>query len=356
MNHYLSIYFKSKYTNLLVYIFFLSFLPANTFAQERAWQSLALPIKASLRGSAINGNALWVSGSNNTVYVSQDGGQSWQNKSVKIGAVTDFRDIALFDKNTAIVMGAGEGESSVLYKTIDGGSSWQPLLQNIDDKGFFDAIAFWDKHTGLLLGDPTDGYYTVLKTQNGGKSWRRIAKTKLPKILEKEAAFAASGSTLLTGDNGKAWITTGGFSASVYTSTDYGESWQRQAVPLFQATQTSGGYGLALNSLQQLFSLGGDYQQRTKMYDNIVRLHQGEWQHVNAGKRGLRTAMSCSYAICIATGKTGNDISDDHGKTWLTFDDDKGDANDRGFYTIASDAGVFLAAGVNGKIGIYRAN
>lgn len=314
------------------------------------WQRFQMQGNPSLRGAAIDNNSMWVTGSNNSVFVSQDGGETWLDKSVKSTIKTGFRDIALFDHQTAIVMGAGNGESSMLYKTTDGGDNWHLLYQNIDETGFFDSIDFWDKETGLLLGDPVDGYYVVKKTEDGGKTWRRITKNKLPKMLANEAAFSASGSTLITGKNGKAYITTGGLSASVYISDNYGESWQRHVVPLYQATKTAGGYGLALNHLGQPFVLGGDYEQRPKNYANMATLLNGSWQKVASGKNGLRTSMSCQGNICISTGKTNSDISYDNGKTWQLFPNEKGAENNKGFYTIVSDNGKFLAAGSIGKI------
>ena len=325
---------------------------ATTMVDVPAWQQVQVNDQLSFRGSAIKGHSLWVTGSNNSVFVSQDGGNTWQDKSVKSTLVTDFRDIELFDDKTAIVMGVGSGQQSVLYKTVDGGNHWRLLYQNKDEQGFFDSIAFWDKNNGVLLGDPVDGYYTVKLTSNGGETWQRVAQPQLPKMLAKEAAFAASGNTAIVGSKGNAWITTGGFSASVYKSNDYGKTWQRQTVPLFNETQTAGGYGLALNSQQQLFVLGGDYQQRPAKYANMATLINDQWHVVNAGEHGLRTAMSCEGVICIATGKTSSDISYNNGKNWQILKNNNSIKDDQGFYTLASDDMVFLAAGASGKIGV----
>ena len=317
------------------------------------WQESQISNKASFRGSDALGDYLWVSGSKNSVYLSTDKGKTWLDRSPTLEKQFDFRDIEVLDENTVIIMSAGSGDKSKLLKSSDAGKSWAVLYENTDEQGFFDAIDFWDNQQGLMLGDPVDGYYMVKKTTDGGKTWRRIAKTKLPAILEKEAAFAASGNTLIVGEQGRAYIVTGGFSASVYISNDWGESWQRQSVPLFSDTQTAGGYGLALNSQGHLFALGGDYTQRPAAYPNISVLSKNSWQQVNAGERGLRTAMSCQKALCIATGKTGNDISFDHGVNWSTFDSQSAEKGDKGFYTLASDNNVFVAAGANGKVAIY---
>ena len=337
----------------LVFFVFSSIVSSTPLDNSPSWQHTVLPSSPSLRGSAMINDSLWVSGNNNTVFVSQDAGKTWLNKSVDIPLKTSFRDIALFDSQTAIVMGVGSGEQSVLYKTIDGGDTWQLLYQNKDKEGFFDSIAFWNRNNGLLMGDPVDGFYVIKKTSDGGKTWRRININKIPKIVEKEAAFAASGNTLIVGKNGKAWLTTGGFSASVYSSDDFGETWIRHSVPLFSETHTSGGYGLALNDQQQLFVVGGDYEQRPASYPNIATFSDNRWKEVNAGQHGLRSAMSCQQKICIATGKTSSDISHNSGKSWQVLPNPHGKKDDKGFYTIASNRMMFLAAGSEGKVSVY---
>jgi photosystem II stability/assembly factor-like uncharacterized protein len=319
------------------------------------WTYSQLPNNASLRGTAIRGNSLWVTGSNNSVFVSQDAGKTWQDKSVPSDLKKDFRDIELFDNNTAIVMSAGSGELSTLYKTTDAGNNWRVIYQNSDVAGFFNSIAFWDQKRGLLMGDPVDGYYVIKKTNDGGKTWRRIAINNLPRMLTKESAFAASGSSIIVGKNGKAWIATGGFSASVYESNDYGETWLRDSVPLYDKTQTSGGYSAALNHLEQPFVMGGDYLQRQVKYANMAIKKEGHWQLLKTSGIGLRTAMSCQESICIATGKTATDISIDAGNTWQQFTFQRGQDSTEvipGFYSIASQNKVFLAAGADGKIGV----
>jgi photosystem II stability/assembly factor-like uncharacterized protein len=311
--------------------------------------------KASLRGTAIKHNSLWVTGSDNSVFVSQDAGETWQDKSVPTKLKRDFRDIELFNDKTAIVMGAGNGELSALYKTTDGGNNWKVLYQNTDELGFFNSIAFWNEQQGLLMGDPVDGYYVIKKTIDGGKTWRRITINNLPSILPNESAFAASGNSIIVGNNGKAWLATGGFSASVYISNDYGETWQRDTIPLFKSTQTSGGYSVALNHLEQPFVVGGDYLQRQMEYPNITKQTNEHWELVKSSGIGLRTAMSCQSHICIATGKTATDISFDAGNTWqdLTSQQPKNSTKvTLGFYSLASDRKIFLAAGGNGKIGV----
>ncbi len=297
----------------------------------------------SLRASAIKDNVLWVAGTKGKVFKSADNGESWQDVSIK-DSFADIRDIQAFDKKTAIIMTVGEGSQSKLLKTHDGGFSWELLFANPHPKGFFDSIDFWDNKNGLLLGDPVEGYYYVARTSDGGHTWVRVNKDKLPKKLEKEAAFAASGHTLIVAAGGQAWFTTGGFSASVIQSQDYGQSWLRNSIPLDKSTQTAGGYGIGLNQDNQVFVVGGDYLERDGDYNNTVRF-DSSWQSVNTGNNGLRTAFACNDKICLSTGKLGTDVSFDQGQTWQTF-------SLHGFYTLASNQNIILCAGHNGRVAV----
>lgn len=329
----------------LLALFLLSITFTVTSAESPQWQVTQLEKKASLRGSAIGERSLWVSGTDNSVFRSVDGGESWQDISVQAQPLTDFRDIELFDDDTAIVMGVGAGAQSRLYLTEDGGDHWQLLYKNPDKTGFFDSIAFWDRKRGLLLGDPVDGYYMVAVTGDGGRSWTRVTRKKIPAILPNEAAFAASGNTLIAGPDGKAWFTTGGFEASVYSSEDYGQSWRRSPVPLHAETQTSGGYALAQNRRGEVFVMGGDYRDRPGNYRNLAALTGGGWKVAGNGQRGLRTAMACTRDICVASGKTASDISFDDGHNWQPMPGP-------GYYTLAAGDKLILGAGADGRIGL----
>ncbi|WP_193164656.1 WD40/YVTN/BNR-like repeat-containing protein [Microbulbifer hainanensis] len=331
---------------MIRFFYCLFFVAFTAHAAELPnWQAAQLAKPASLRGSAVGPKSLWVSGTDNTVFKSTDGGKSWEDVSVHQQPVTDFRDIALFDDKTAIVMGVGTGTQSRLYLTEDGGSNWELLYENPDAAGFFDSIAFWDRNHGLMLGDPVDGYYVVMMTEDGGRSWSRIGKDKLPAVLPKEAAFAASGNTLITGAEGRAWFTTGGFAASVYSSDDYGRTWQRSAVPLHRDTQTSGGYALALNRGGEIFVMGGDFQDRPSRYNNLSMLQGDRWRAADNGQRGLRTAMACVERVCVASGKTASDISFNDGHSWQPLPGE-------GFYTLAAGKDRILGAGANGRVGV----
>lgn len=330
---------------LLAVVFSLSLASACVSVAHPApqWQGSQLEREVSLRGSAVGEASLWVTGTDNAVFKSLDGGESWQDVSVSGQPVTDFRDIEVFDDRTAIVMGVGTGSESRLYLTEDGGTHWQLLYDNPDPAGFFDSIAFWNRNEGMLLGDPVDGYYVVMVTRDGGRSWTRVERDRLPPLAENEAAFAASGNTLIAGKAGEAWFTTGGFAASVYATTDFGQTWVRLPVPLHTDTATAGGYALGQNRQGQVFVMGGDFQNRPGKYPNLAASGDQGWGSVNTGQRGLRTAMACAERLCVISGKTGSDVSFDHGVTWQPMAGE-------GYYTLSVGKETILAAGHDGRV------
>ncbi len=337
---------KSLQTLLSLLLLFLFSVTIARAEKSPEWNLHQFPDKPSLRSSAIKDGIIWVAGTKGTIYKSLDKGMTWLNVSLKQQPEVDIRDIQAFNISTAILMSVGEGENSKLYKTTDAGASWQVLYQNTDEKGFFDSIDFWDENNGLLLGDPVDGNYVIKRTKDGGKTWQRAKTDGMPTLLEKEAAFAASGNTLIVKENGKAWYTSGGFSASILSSNDFGQTWARQTLPLYNKTQTAGGYGIAVNNQNELFVVGGDYEKRDGKYNNAAVLNKkGQWINVATGNKGLRTAMVCVKATCIITGKLGSDISFDNGHNWQSF-------HKQGFYTLATESNVVIAAGADGQVGV----
>lgn len=342
-------YLKIKYLFMILIVLVINNSQANEVMIELPqWRLTNIENAPSLRASGVYKNYLWVAGENNAIYLSQNNGVSWKKKSIPNALQYDFRDIEVFDEKTAIVMGAGSGIKSVLYLTEDSGNSWLLLNQNKTEKGFYNSIAFWDRKNGLLLGDPVDNYYVVKRTTDGGKTWQRIKQSNLPVIRKNESAFAASGNTLIVGKGGKAWFTTGGEQASVYVSYNYGNNWLRLEVPLYDQTLTAGGYAL-YSYLNKVFVVGGDYKNRGAQYSNLSTIENNTVSEVRSGNKGLRTAMSCVGSVCIITGKLSSDISFNYGVTWQQLRNNNGEI---GFYTLASNNELFLAAGADGKVGV----
>ena len=320
---------------------------------EIAWLTTDAGTTASFRGlSALSEHVAWVSGTGGTWARTDDGGATWRVKTLPGAEDLDFRDVDAFDSTTAYLMSAGPGELSRIYKTIDGGDSWELQFTNPWPAGFFDGMAFWDAERGLVYGDPVDGRFTVLATTDGGATWTRIPAAGMPKALEGEAGFAASGSGLVVHGEGLAWFGTGGLVARVFRSTDYGQTWTVSATPIAHGAASTGIFSLAFSGALHGVAVGGDYTQPENATGNSARTIDGgiTWTLIEtAPPAGYRSAVSyipdSSILTLVAAGTSGSDISIDGGETWKVLSDDNFNC-----VRFGASTGSGWAAGPDGRI------
>lgn len=251
-------------------------------------------------------------------------------------------------------MSAGPGGASRVYRTSDSGSSWTLSLKNADESGFFDALAFWDRRRGLLLGDPVDGRFVVLKTDNGGASWRPIPAGGIPEAREGEGAFAASGTCLVTGPDGRAWFGTGGVrGARVFRTLDWGATWSVAETPLGHDAASAGIFSLAFRDGLHGVAVGGDFQKLGDDHDNVAVTDDGgvSWRApADLRPGGFRSAVAFipGSGRLVATGPGGTDVSDDGGETWKHV-------STQGYHALSfTRNGAGWAAGSDGRIAVMR--
>ena len=77
--------------------------------------------------------------------------------------------------------------------------------------------------------------------------------------IKEEAAFAASGTCVVSHGAQHAWIGTGGKSTRVLRSVDGGASWTASAAPMLSGKNTTGIYSVAFRDAQHGVVVGGDY-------------------------------------------------------------------------------------------------
>ena len=312
------------------------------------WIELDSGVEASFRGiSAVDKNIVWASGSGNTILRTLDGGQTWEQLPAPGDSTSDFRDIQAFDAQTAIAMSIGSGDASKVFKTTDGGQNWILKNTNEYEEGFYDGMAFWNEHDGILYGDPVDGKFYVLLTRDGGETWQEVGRTTLPDNLEGEHAYAASGTGISVAGNGNAWLGTGGAAARVFKTTDYGNTWTVSTTPVVSNSTSSGIFSVSFSDAQHGIVVGGDWQIREGVYDNVALTTDGgeTWALAENFPIGLRSAVIyLSNDVLFAAGSHGSDYSLDTGKTWTAVET-------VGYYAASKGGNIIYAVGANGKIG-----
>jgi len=308
-------------TYFFLLFFFLIF---NLYAQ---WIPQEVATKANFRAvHTVSDKVCWIGGSQGTFLNTTDGGKSWQVQKVPEADSLDFRDVHAFDEKIAFLMSAGEAQKgkAKIYKTIDGGRTWKSVFTTQEQGVFLDGIDFWDKKNGIAFGDPIGNKFYVLLTNDGGESWQRVNPDLLPPVQEGEAAFAASGTSIVTYGKTSAWIGTGGGKvARVFYSHDQGKTWQVSETVL-QAGKSAGIFGLKFWDRNTGIAVGGDYINTKDSAPNVSITYDGgkSWNVITTtDPQGLKEAISFyKKKILIGVGN-GTCYSKDFGKTWSKIDD-----------------------------------
>jgi len=272
--------------------------------------------------SPVSEEVVWVSGHEATVVVTVDGGATWSATVADLGDPTlQLRDVAAFDASTAFVMSSGTGAQSRIYRTDDGGASWRLQYRADHPQAFLDCMDFWDPDHGLAYGDAVDGVPFLLRTEDGGGSWTRVPAAALPPALEGEGGFAASGTCLVTGPGGRAWVATGNADrARVLRTGDSGATWTVTDAPVVAGSasglatiQVRGEVGVALGGV-----IGND----TLRSDNVALSRDGGRTWFPGGRPAMpgpvygSALVPGAEGLVVAVGPRGLDWSADGGATW----------------------------------------
>ncbi len=313
-------------------------------------QSLPSGTKASLRGLAVlDAHNVWVGGTDGTVMRSTDGGSSWVNVSPGNAAMLDFRDLEVFDGNTAYAMSAGAGTSSRIFKTIDGGKTWKQQYIQFDPKYFFDCFSFWDRNHGIAIGDPIGEHFELLETSDGGEHWWVV--TNIPPVLREETAWA-TGSCITTAGEKDVWFGTGSKQGTrIFHSGDRGKTWGTVATPVSADSSGSGIFSVAFNNPHDGVVVGGNYQKPDQVKVNAAVSHNGgrTWIATPAQPFGYRSGVAfvpgSAGKAMVAVGTNGVDVTADEGAHWESVAKDRYNS-----IAFAPDGSVGFMVGPDGRI------
>ncbi|MBK8812486.1 MAG: glycosyl hydrolase [Acidobacteria bacterium] len=300
----------------------LMFGAALASTANAQWQKQTIDTKSGFRGlSVVNANVVWASGTGGTFVRTIDGGKTWTVGKVPDADKLDFRDVEAFDENTAFLLSIGNGESSRIYKTTDGGKTWKLHLKNSNEKAFFDAFAFWDRTNGIAMSDPVDGKYLLYRTTDG-ETWNPVDTTKMPAAKESEAAFAASGTCLITKGAKSAYLVSGGGDARVFRSTDRGATWVVAETPIVKGSAGSGIFSIAVFDALNGVIVGGNYEKPEEIAGNLAFTKNGGKTWIaGSGLSGYRSGVVfVDKKTIVAVGTNGSDISTDGGTSWKNLD------------------------------------
>ena len=232
------------------------------------WETFEIPTTASFRALKSYKNAIWAGGTEGTVGYSQDGGKHWNFQQVPGAENLDFRDLIILSQKHVLLMSAGpsaEGKAKI-FETKDGGKTWKICFEKKEIGFFFDCFLLDEAtKTAYLLADPIDGKFVLFTYSN--ETFTQVDPTKCPTILPGEAAFAASGSSLLI-QNKTIYIATGGASKAriLKTKLPIVDGWET-CFETNNLEKSSGYFALGSNEKDEIWIAGGDY---TKPKSNLI--------------------------------------------------------------------------------------
>jgi photosystem II stability/assembly factor-like uncharacterized protein len=269
--------------------------------------------------------ALWASGSRASVLRSTDGGVTWKADTVVGATGLDFRSILGLSDDFAIMASAGDADKGQAKVFTRGDGSWKESFETTRKGDFFDAIQGWDQHTFVMLSDPVDSAFGLFMTGDGGTSWLRVPAAKLPRVLPGEAAFAASGTSLVLRGRNAMWIGTGGGGkARVMYSPDRGATWTVAETPVHADGPAAGIFSLAFFDDKLGVAVGGDYTKRTLAAMSVALTEDGgkTWRAAKAPPAAFLSgvAYAGSASKLVAVGLAGTFTSSDGGDSWTQVD------------------------------------
>ena len=309
--------------------------PATAARPGFAWHTTPTGTTAHFRGlSAVSASTAWVSGytaTDGVVMRTTDRGATWQDVSPPDVGGLQFRDIEAFDASDAVVMSIGNTPGDFrIYVTHDGGQSWDLTFVNSEPTAFYDCMSFFDRQHGLAISDPPDGeHFRVLATDDGGASWH-ITGLQMP-ATPGEFGFAASGECLTTDHGHRAWFGSGGGTvAHVFRSGDRGTTWTVASTAI-ESGPTAGINALAFNGQQRGIAVGGDFGAPTASPDSFAGTVDGgsSWTLLRSAPSEYRSGAAwVDGHTAIVVGLSGSEVSMDSGATWQRFDNGSFDTVD----------------------------
>jgi photosystem II stability/assembly factor-like uncharacterized protein len=240
------------------HILLLALFFCGVFQGFAQWTPIALETKASFRAIRSLGSQIWIGGTRGTVIHSRNGGKNFTVSQVPEADSLDFRDLAILDDKTVLLMSAGPAENGAakVFRTENGGLSWELAFQ-IKEKGyFFDAI-LWEGKKGLILSDPSGPFYGLIRIKKKGRTYELLNPANYPALQKGEAAFAASGSSLQKTKKGYYIVTGGGKKARVLFSPD-ASKWESKYAEI-PGSEGTGFFSLGVRDSKNLWIAGGNY-------------------------------------------------------------------------------------------------
>lgn len=284
--------------------------------------------KISIRAIAIDEDKVYFAGNKSRVgYIRLEKLNNKINQALVYDTIDyEYRSIAV---NSKAVFTLNVGNPAKLSKFPKNLMNDKVIVyEEHNEKVFYDSMQFWNEQEGIAVGDPIENCLSIIITRDGGQTWNKLSCEKLPKILDGEAAFAASNTNIVVKGN-STWIVSGGKKARVFYSPDKGFSWNVFETPIVQGETMTGIFTADFYNDKIGFIAGGNYEKPNQNFQNKALTTDGgkTWKLVGE-KQGFGYASCVQFVPnsngeqLVSVGASGLYYSKDKGKTWIQLSTD----------------------------------
>lgn len=283
--------------------------------------------KISIRAILMDENYLWYAGNNGNygkIHL-----QTNEVTKFKIHSDTIVNEIRSIAQTKDYIFLLPIANPATLYKISKQDNLQEIVYAEQNEKVFYDSMQFKDEFKGMAMGDPTADCLSVLITQDGGNSWQKVSCDKLPKVVDGEAAFAASNTNLIL-TKSKVYMVSGGKKSRLFSSTDFGKTWQVFETPIVQGEAMTGIFSADFYNDKLGFITGGNYEKPDDNSNNKAITFDGgkTWKHVgiNAGfgyGSCIQFIPNTGGRALVSVGASGVHYSNSYGDYWLQLNEDK---------------------------------
>lgn len=302
--------------------------------------------KISVRAILIDENYLWYAGDNGKY--GKINLKTNEVSKYKIQSDTTVNEIRSIAQTKEYIFLLPVANPANVYKISKKDNLQQIVYSEINEKVFYDSMQFKDELNGMAMGDPTEDCLSVIVTNDGGNSWKKISCDNLPKVEEGEAAFAASNSNLIL-KKSKSFMVSGGKKSRLFVSPDFGKTWEVYDTPIVQGEEMTGIFSADFYNDKIGFITGGNYVKQNDNTNNKAITSDGgkTWELVSNGQgfgygSCVQFVPNSNGKALVSVGANGIQFSNDFGKNWHQFNEDKE------LYTIRFlDSKTAFAAGRN---------
>lgn len=317
-----------------------------SFQMMSQWTVVDIPTKASFRAIKSKGKNIWASGTLGTVGHSDDSGKTWKFQQVPQAEMLDFRDLAILSNNEIMLMSAGLSEEgkALIYQTIDGGKHWEVIFKKKEAGYFFDCL-HWDskKQMAWLLSDPINQKLTLFSYDK--KGFKQVDPKSTPLLQNKEAFFAASGSSMAQVNDDLLFVGGGADSIRIYTYNLQKETWKTNN-PGITAGEAKGYFSIASKNKKEMWAVGGDYRKWNELAVPILMTVDGggHWAELRNTPKFYMEKVIYAKPYWLISGPSQSAAFHEKKKQWRSL-------GKSSFHNIIRVGDVIWGIGAKGQLG-----